>query len=85
MAGRVAFAEPDPDRGAARTVVRCGSELIGSGGGHPDEYVIGFRDGNQKTAYFHRFHLLAVRGDDGHRPAGEFQVEIGGGRSVNDS
>ena len=83
--GRVAFAGTYPHRRIGRAVVGSGSEFISPGGGDLNEHIIGFRDANEKTVLFDRLHVQAVRGNDGHRAAGEFKMKIGGGRAVNDA
>ncbi len=50
-----------------------------------NDYIIGFSDANEKEVLFHRLHVQAVGGDNGHRAASEFKVEIGGGGTVNDA
>jgi hypothetical protein len=38
--------------------------------------VMCFGDADKKALFFDRHHVLTVRGDGGHRTAGEFKVEV---------
>jgi len=60
------------------------TEFEGALPGHGHQQVVGFGDRDQKALQCHRFHRLAVGGDDRHGAAGVFQVKIGGRGAVDD-
>ena len=82
---RPALAGAEPDRCVARAVMGRGPELIGAGSGDLNDQVVGFGDTDEEAPFPDRLHILAVGGDDRHRAAGEFKVEVGRGRTVDDT